>query len=214
MCYNEGVNKGDRLMDLAKIGKFIKEMRKAKGLTQMQLAEKLMLSEKTISKWECGNGFPDATLILPLCKELDITANELLSGKTLKDNEYKDSAEQNIVTLQSINQKSTKLLLTSEIVVGVLAVVVLLGGVLVAALVDLPTWARILMIAGAFVLFIVAMHFSMIIEKDAGLYECKLCKHKYIPTLKQMYLAQHMGRTRYMKCPHCGKRSWQHKVID
>ena len=202
------------LMDLAVIGKFIKERRKSKNLTQAELAQKLFVSEKTISKWECGNGFPDTTLMLPLCKELGISANELLSGKLLEENEYKDRAEQNLVTLQAINQKNTKLLLTSEIVVGVLAVVVLLGGVLVAALVDLPTWARVLMIVGAFVLFIVAMHFSMIIEKDAGLYECKLCKHKYVPTLKQMYLAQHMGRTRYMKCPHCGKKSWQHKVID
>ena len=202
------------LMDLAVIGKFIKERRKSKNLTQAELAQKLFVSEKTISKWECGNGFPDTTLMLPLCKELGISANELLSGKLLEENEYKDRAEQNLVTLQAINQKNTKLLLTSEIVVGLLAVVVLLGGVLVAALVDLPTWARVLMIVGAFVLFIVAMHFSMIIEKDAGLYECKLCKHKYVPTLKQMHLAPHMGRTRYMKCPHCGKKSWQHKVID
>ena len=68
-------------MDLKVIGEFIKQQRKAKGLTQVELAEKLLVSEKTISKWECGNGFPDTSLILPLCKELDISANELLSGK-------------------------------------------------------------------------------------------------------------------------------------
>ena len=58
-------------MDLKQIGCLIKEQRKAKGLTQSQLAQKLCVSEKTISKWECGGGFPDASLMLPLCKALD-----------------------------------------------------------------------------------------------------------------------------------------------
>ena len=70
-------------MDLSKTGKFIAERRKEKGLTQVKLAEKLNVSEKTISKWECGNGFPDTTLILPLCEILEISSNELLSAKLL-----------------------------------------------------------------------------------------------------------------------------------
>ena len=74
-------------MDLIVTGKFIKEQRKAKGLTQLQLAEKIGVSEKTISKWECGNGFPDTTLMLPLCSALGISANELLSGKILSTDE-------------------------------------------------------------------------------------------------------------------------------
>ena len=88
-------------MDLQIIGKFIKEQRKAKELTQLQLSEKLNVSEKTISKWECGNGFPDTSLMLPLCKELDISANELLSGKRLTTNEYKQLAEDNLIKLTS-----------------------------------------------------------------------------------------------------------------
>ena len=76
-------------MDLGIIGKFIQERRKAKKLTQVQLSEILEVSEKTISKWESGRGFPDTTLILPLCKVLDITANELLSGKLLPTDKNK-----------------------------------------------------------------------------------------------------------------------------
>ncbi|MBO4726634.1 MAG: helix-turn-helix transcriptional regulator, partial [Clostridia bacterium] len=87
-------------MDLAITGKFIKEQRKSQGLTQGELAAKLMVSEKTVSKWECGNGFPDTTLMLPLCKELKISANELLSAKKLSVEEYKPQAEQNLVVLQ------------------------------------------------------------------------------------------------------------------
>ena len=68
-------------MDQAKTGKFIKEMRKERGLTQRQLAEKLNISEKTVSKWETGNGLPDTGLMLPLCEALNITVNELLSAQ-------------------------------------------------------------------------------------------------------------------------------------
>ena len=81
-------------MDLKQTGLFIREQRKAKKLTQVQLALKLNVSEKTISKWECGKGFPDTSLILPLCTELGISANELLSAKKLPtEKEYKETAE-------------------------------------------------------------------------------------------------------------------------
>ena len=108
-------------MDLIQIGKFIAQKRKEKNLTQLELANKISVSEKTISKWECGNGLPDASLMLPLCNVLDISANELLSGKSLSENEYKESAEKNIVELKSRQEKSTKHLLTLEVVVGYMA---------------------------------------------------------------------------------------------
>ena len=76
-------------MDLKETGCFIQQLRKEKGLTQSALALKLGVSEKTISKWECGNGFPDTTLMLPLCSELGISANELLTAKKIEsEKEY------------------------------------------------------------------------------------------------------------------------------
>ena len=93
-------------MDLKAIGNFIKAQRKEKGLTQAKLATKLLVSEKTISKWECGYGFPDTSLILPLCKELDITANELLSGKKLSSEEYQTEAEKNLINLKNNKSKT------------------------------------------------------------------------------------------------------------
>lgn len=68
-------------MNQIKIGKFIAEERKVKKYTQRELADKLSISDKTISKWERGNGFPEVSLLLPLCNELEITVNELLSGE-------------------------------------------------------------------------------------------------------------------------------------
>ena len=105
-------------MDLKTTGEFIKKQRKELGLTQIELADKLLVSEKTISKWECGNGFPDTSLILPLCKELNMTANELLSGKRLTTEEYRSQAENNLLTLKAQQEQSHKFLLALENVIG------------------------------------------------------------------------------------------------
>lgn len=199
-------------MDLQIIGKFIKEQRKAKELTQLQLSEKLNVSEKTISKWECGNGFPDTSLMLPLCKELDISANELLSGKKLTTNEYKQLAEDNLIKLTSEQERSYKFLLTVETVLGYMASITFMILIFVASFIDMTTWLRIVLIAIGLIQFVVAIHFCLCIEKDAGYYECAHCHNKYIPTYKQVLFSMHYGRTRYMKCPKCNKKSWQKKV--
>lgn len=85
-------------MDQMKIGKFIAEKRKEKKLTQQALADLIGVSNKTISKWECGNGMPEVSLMLPLCEALHITVNELLSGETL-DISYQTKAEENLLGL-------------------------------------------------------------------------------------------------------------------
>lgn len=200
-------------MDLQVIGKFIKEQRKSKGLTQVQLAEKLNVSEKTISKWECGNGFPDTTLILPLCNALEISANELLSGKALAFGEYKQEAENNLIKLKSEQERTHKFLLTIENILGYMASIVCFILVFVASFVDMAIWLRIILIVVGLIHLIVAIHFCLVIETDAGYYECQHCHNKYVPTYKQVLFAMHYGKTRYMRCPKCNKKSWQKKVI-
>lgn len=200
-------------MDLIVTGKFIKQQRKEKGLTQLQLAEKLCVSEKTISKWECGNGFPDTSLILPLCKELGISANELLSGKKLTNEEYMAEAENNLLLLNSKQEKTTHFLLTLEYVLGYMSSIAFFVLIFVASFVNMATWLRILLIAVGFVNFIFGIHFCLVIEKDAGFYECQHCHSKYIPTYNQILWSMHIGRTRYMKCPKCKKKSWSKKVV-
>lgn len=95
-------------MDQTKIGKFIAEMRKEQNLTQQDLAEKLGISNKTISKWECGNGMPDYAVMESLCSVLNINVNELLSGERLPSQEYSKKAEENMISLiqeSNVNQK-------------------------------------------------------------------------------------------------------------
>ena len=200
-------------MDQVAIGKFIKELRKAKGLTQAELAEKLMVSEKTISKWECGNGFPETSLMLPLCEELGITANELLSGKRLSNEEYSKQAEKNLVLLRAEQERSSKFLLTLEYVLGYSSSISLFILIFVASFCELSTAWRIVLIAFGLLQMIVCIHFCLLIEKDAGFYECQHCHNKYIPSYKQVLFSMHYGRTRHMRCPKCGKKSWQKKVL-
>lgn len=95
-------------MDQKKIGKFIAEMGKEQNLTQIQLAEALGISNKTISKWECGNGMPDYAVIEELCRVLHINANELLSGERIPSNDYNRKAEENIMSLMEENSKNRK----------------------------------------------------------------------------------------------------------
>lgn len=89
-------------------GKFIADERKKKGYTQTDLADKLEISNRTVSKWETGNGFPDVSLLLPLCEELDVTVNELLSGERLGKEDYEKKAEVNMVEIISKNKKVSK----------------------------------------------------------------------------------------------------------
>ena len=90
-------------MDQIKIGKFIAECRKKNNLTQMQLAEKLNITDRAISKWENGKGMPDSSIMLDLCKELKISVNELLSGEMIEMKNYDESVEKNL--LDMVKQK-------------------------------------------------------------------------------------------------------------
>ena len=201
-------------MDQIKIGRFIAECRKNKNLTQMQLAERLNITDRAVSKWENGKSMPDSAIMLDLCRELGISVNDLLYGEVVSMENYNEKNEQQILEL--INQKETsdRMLLRLEILIGVLSVVILLIPVFIAAFVDMEDWLRIVLIVAGAVLGFIGVFFALKIEQVAGYYECKHCHHKYVPTYKAVNLAMHMGRTRYMRCPECGKKSWQKKVIN
>lgn len=86
-------------MDQEKIGKFIAECRKEKGLTQNQLAEKLGVTDKAVSKWENGRCMPDISSLQPLTQELGITINELLCGEKITEDKYMERSDENMFEL-------------------------------------------------------------------------------------------------------------------
>ncbi len=200
-------------MEQVKIGKFIAECRKNKNMTQAQLAEKLNITDRAISKWETGKGMPDSSIMLELCNELDITVNELLSGEMISMNEYNKKAEANLLELKKIDEIKNKMLLQSEIVIGLLSAIAFLGVVILTNIfVENQTYISIIGIC-SFIIFFIGISFALKIETIAGYYECKKCHHKYIPKYNDVFWSIHFARTRYLKCPECNQRSWSKKVV-
>jgi len=201
-------------MDYTKIGNFIMSERKAKKLTQAKLAEKLFVSEKTISKWENGNGIPDTNTLQKLCNIFEITINELLNGERFSAENYENKAENILLQLQKTTEENNKMFFRLEIVLVILGLMFLFSFIAIASFVQMANWLRIILIIYAVFIFLLTAMVGLRIEQVVGFYECRKCKHKFIPTFKQVNLAMHIGRTRYMKCPKCNKRSWNKKVIS
>lgn len=171
-------------MNQIKIGKFIAECRKKNNLTQMQLAEKLNITDRAISKWENGKGMPDSSIMLDLCNELKISVNEF------------------------------KKLMMYENVIGFSSTISFLILIFVTSFLVENNIAKIVLFILAFVLLIIGVSFALKIETETGYYECQKCHHKYVPKYSQVYFAMHSGTTRYMKCPKCNKKSWQRKTLS
>lgn len=203
-------------MDYNKIGCFIMAERKAKNLTQAKLAEKIFVSEKTVSKWENGNGVPDTNTLPKLCEIFGVSLNELLNGCRIVDEEYKDNAEKELLLLQKQNEDMKKFALRLEIAFGVISAISLFVMLIFASYLQekfAMTVVPVVMIILSLVIFFVAMLFCLKIEQKVGYYICKKCGHKHIPSYTEVSMAMHICRTRYIKCPKCNKKSWHKKII-
>lgn len=200
-------------MDLNKIGKFIAEKRTEKGFTQESLAEELDISNRAISKWERGLCLPDADNMAKLCRILDITYNDLLSGESVTSAGYAKKAEENLQELSRVETVQNKKLFLYENVIGYTSTISFLILIFTASFIEMPVIVRIILIAFGFVSLITGISFCLKIETETGEYECRHCKHAYVPRYSTVYFAPHLGRTRYMTCPKCQKKSWQKKII-
>ena len=201
-------------MDQIKIGKFIQERRKEKRLTQSELAEKLDVTDRAVSKWENGNCIPDVSNIQELCKILNITINDLFSGciVDMKDNEKK--LEENLLEMIRIKEQRDRELLILETFIGVTVSIIMCLCIMIASFVQMDNWIRILLIVFGVIPFVIGICYAIRIEQIAGYYECSNCNYKYIPTYKSVLFSTHFNRTRKMKCPNCNKKSWHKKVIS
>lgn len=201
-------------MDQIKIGKFIAERRRQKNLTQMQLAEKLNITDKAISKWERGLSLPDSSIMLELCGILGITVNDLLSGEVVTMDNYNRELEKNLIEAIREKQEADKRLLLFETFIGYLSSIIFISLVFVASFVQMADWLRVVLICIGLILFMAGAVSAIRIEQTAGYYECSKCGHRYVPSYKSVFWAVHHGRTRYMRCPRCDKRSWHKKVLS
>ena len=202
-------------MDQIKIGKFISNKRKEIGLTQLKLAERLNVTDRAVSKWETGRSLPDASIMLELCSILKITVNDLLSGEVVNMDNYKEKSEEMLIEMVKEKEERDRMLLRIEIIAGLLGLVpLLMATIFVAYNQYMNEWKRAVIVFASVIPFLIAMPFLLRIEQKAGYYKCAECGHTHVPTFSSVFWAMHMGRTRYMVCPKCGKKSWQRKVIS
>ncbi|MCI8351421.1 MAG: helix-turn-helix domain-containing protein [Oscillospiraceae bacterium] len=199
-------------MNQVQIGRFLAQERKRKGYTQKQLSEKLGISDKTISKWECGNGFPEVSLLLPLCGELDITVNELLSGERVCEEDYRRKAEENMVNLVKEAQESRKKIILSAMVAG-LALLAAVPLIVLSGALSMETWLRALLIAIGLVVIAIGIAIACILDREAGAFECPECKARFVPEMKDYLMGPHTFTKRKLTCPHCGAHRYCKKVL-
>ena len=202
-------------MDLIKIGNFIADCRKEKGLTQEQLAEKLYITDRAVSKWERGLSLPDADKMLDLCNILDINVNELLNGEKINMKDYDKKTDELLVELAKQEELKNKKLITDMYVLAITAVIFYIGITVLAAytLGEGTLFGIIVAVSTAFLVIVAFYAFKL--EIDAGYYECRKCHHRYVPdSYFKVMISPHLNTTRFLKCPKCGKRSWSKKVMS
>lgn len=193
-------------MDQIKVGRFIAQTRKEKGLTQRQLADGLQISDKTISKWETGKGLPEVSLMMPLCEALQISVNELLSGERIAENEFKEKTERVIMDLVKEREENKKKVLLA-VVSMVVTLVASLTIILVAGLLQMEQWQRFMLIGIGLAVLLGGLFVTAALEWDAGTYECRHCHTRFVPTLGAYMMGMHTITTRHLRCPSCGKKS-------
>lgn len=200
-------------MDQIKIGRFIAEARRAQNLTQRQLADELGLSDKTVSKWECGKGLPEVSLMLLLCSRLEITVNDLLSGRRVSAEEYQKKAEENMMDLVRENEENKKKMALS-VICGIITIIAVCSLVVIASYIAMPTAARIALILLAAAVGAAGIGAAAMLEIRAGWYECPHCGALFVPTMGDYVKGYHTLTKRRLTCPDCGITCMcRHRVI-
>lgn len=201
-------------MDLIKIGKFISECRKKKNLTQEQLAEKLYITDRAVSKWERGLSLPDADKMLDLCNILDISINELFNGEKINMKDEKKKTEELLLSMAKQEEINNKKLYTNMYVSYIVYILFYLGIMMLASMTleEGPILGIVIVLST--LLLCIAMFYNFKIEVDIGYYECMKCHHKFHSNYFIALLAPHIITTRYLKCPKCNKWSWARKVLS
>ena len=200
-------------MNQIKIGQFIAERRKKAKLTQMQLAEKLGITDKAISKWERGIAMPDTSIMLELCDILGISVNELLGGEKIDMEKNNQKNEQILLDMAKELETKNKTIWSSMWAIMIVSITALIAGLFIAAfLIPEGVW-QLIAILIICVVFLIPCFYALKLEVSVGTYKCKNCGHEIVPTYSEALNAMHMGTTRYLKCPECSKRTWCKKVI-
>jgi len=200
-------------MNQIKIGRFIAECRKKNNLTQMQLAERLGITDRAISKWETGRSMPDSSIMLELCDILCISVNELLSGEKINMENNNQKNEQLFLEMAKELEKKSKTVWSSMWAILIVSMTALFAGIFFARFfIPVVAW-QLITVLGLCAVFLPPCFYALKLEVSVGAYKCKNCDYEIVPTYMQALNAMHIGTTRYLKCPKCNKRTWCKKVL-
>ena len=199
-------------MNQVKIGKFIAECRKNKNMTQAELAEKLNITDRAISKWETGKGMPDSSIMLDLCNELRITVNELLSGEMIDMEQKNEQLDELIFQMAKNEERYHKRLRHSAYVIVLTSLAALICLMTLISLLIPECGFQDFLIIVSVILFIIPCIIALKFKVETGYYECKNCQHMFVPNYKEIALLMQTPTRRLLKCTKCGKWTWCKKI--
>ena len=199
-------------MDHIKVGQFIAECRKKKDLTQAQLAEKLNITDRAISKWETGKAMPDSDIMLDLCKILGINVNELLCGEIMDQEQRNEQLDELIFQMAKNEERYHKRLRHSACVIVATSLVALICLISLISLLIPECGFQDFMIIMSVILFIIPCMIALKFQVETGYYECKNCQHMFVPNYKEIAVLMQTPNRRLLKCPECGKWTWCKKL--
>ena len=200
-------------MDQIKIGKFIAECRKKQNLTQAQLAEKLDITDRAISKWETGKAMPDSDIMLDLCDILGIKVNELLCGEMIEIEHKDEQLNELIFQMAKNEERYHKRLLHSAYVIIATSLTALICLMSLISLLIPECGFQDFLIIVSVILFIIPCMIALKFKAETGYYECKNCQHMFVPNYKEIALLMQTPSRRLLKCPECGKWTWCMKIL-
>ena len=199
-------------MDQIKIGKFIAECRKKKNLTQAQLAEKMNVTDRAISKWETGKAMPDSGIMPKLCNILEINVNELLCGEKIDIEQKEEQLNELIFQMATNEERYHKRLLYAAGIIVVTSLVALICLITLISLLIPECGFQDFMIMMSVILFIIPCIIALKYKVETGYYECKNCQHMFVPKYKEIILLMQTPTRRLLKCTKCGKWTWCKKI--
>ena len=199
-------------MDQIKIGNFIAECRKKKNLTQAQLAEKLNITDRAISKWETGKAMPDSDIMLDLCCILGINVNELLCGEKINMEQNEEQLNDLIFQMAKNEERYHKRLRHSAYVIIAISLVALICLMTLISLLIPKCGFQDFMIIMSVILFIIPCIIALKFKVETGYYECKNCQHMFVPNYKEIAVLMQTPTRRLLKCTKCGKWTWCKKL--
>ena len=205
-------------MNNGKIGLFIAQKRKNIPLTQTELADKLHVSDRAVSKWERGKSLPDASLMVELCSILGISLSELFAGEELSLERKPAALKEGLLTLKKENEDYSKLLLKATWAIFMPTFFFAISLILLVSFYtkshpEFWPWTVVILVV-SFLILIGMAFLCLRLEWRAGAYVCPHCGATFKTTFHAVLFSMHMGTTRHLRCPRCHEKGWCKKRTE